>query len=94
MENAKTCKNCKYLVKHYFKDEFGRFKLIDGAAHCKNPSLLYQTGNKIIKKGAPCERFEPEKVNPQDDKKTVLNKLAHAQLLLSDVTRILNEDKT
>ncbi len=92
MDNYTSCEKCKYFVQHYLKDEFGRFKPIWGAGHCKNSELPYNLSKKIIKSGTPCGHFQPEEVKPQENKKTVLDKLKHAKLLLSDVTRILTED--
>lgn len=94
MTNDNNCKNCKYFVKHYMKDKYGRFRLIDGAGHCKHSTIQHNYRKKVTTTGAPCKYFEQAEVNPQENKRTVLDNLQHARLLLYDIVRILKEDKT
>jgi len=91
MTDDKPCENCRYYVKHYHKDKYGRFLRLWGVGHCINTGLSFSASKKAIKKGV-CEFFQPEEVQQCDCKKLILDKLHGAELLISDARRILSED--
>lgn len=86
------CENCKYFVKYYYKDEYGRYLLLIGAGHCKNPDLSKKSTDKIIKSKLPCDKFRANVLEGKTKTKQIFDKLKHAKLLLYDITRLLKDD--
>lgn len=87
-----VCENCIFFVRHYYKDKYGRFILLETSGHCKHPTLNLKSASKIYKTHSQCEFFQAEKAEEKTDKNEVLDKLKHAKLLLSDIMRLLNND--
>ena len=85
-EEAKSCRNCRYYLKHYIKKNTKYQPIQFG--HCAN-----QNNPKRTKSVEVCELWENNEIKMEERRKAIDEVLRDIEKHLSEMAMILNEDK-
>ena len=85
------CINCAYCVKHYGNLD-GKFYLIGGCIHCVNSNLKLTESKKRINNIVKCEYWQPEQIQIDDRRKSIVQRLCKMAEQIDGIAQILEED--
>jgi len=87
IKNEKSCKNCRYFLQHYIKDNIRYSKIFCG--HCINPNF------KNSRKPRPleiCELWEDIAIKKEERKTSIKETLNFMSKSLNEIAQILKDD--
>ncbi|MDE6059129.1 MAG: hypothetical protein K2G44_03710 [Clostridia bacterium] len=91
MEEKKNCKNCRYYHRHYIINKFGYYTgTCDG--HCVNQYIPLRESDKRIKRGEPCDFWEPQILQKKERRENIEAVLRNMGERLTEIAEILKKD--